>query len=129
ISISGRPGECGAFLALLRTHRKRPCSRAAEQRDELAALHSITLSASASNLSGISRPSAFAVLRLMTSSNLVDCITGKSAGLAPLRMRPAYGRLADTCQSGCFRNSAGHQPHKMREGNRSLVSPDVSPAL
>ena len=25
----------------------------------------------------------------MTSSNLVDCITGKSAGLAPLRMRPA----------------------------------------
>jgi hypothetical protein len=45
--------------------------RAAEQRDEIAALqrcnHSITSSASASNLSGISRPSAFAVLILITS--------------------------------------------------------------
>jgi len=30
-------------------------------------------------------PSAFAVLRLMTSSNLVGCSTGKSPGLAPLQ--------------------------------------------
>ena len=30
---------------------------------------------------------SLAVLRLMTSSNLVDCTTGRSAGLAPLRMR------------------------------------------
>ena len=36
-----------------------------------------------------SRPSALAVLRLMTSSNLVGCTTGRSAGFAPLRMRPA----------------------------------------
>ena len=49
---------------------------------------SITSSARASSLSGTS-PSAFAVLRLMTSSNLVDCTTGSSAGLAPLRIRPA----------------------------------------
>jgi hypothetical protein len=42
---------------------------AAEQRDELARPHSITSSASASNLSGISRPSALAVLKLTTSSN------------------------------------------------------------
>src|SRR5439155_16583242 len=41
---------------------------------------------------------------------------------------PRTFRLADTYQSGCFRNSAGHQPQKMREGNRSLVSPDVSRA-
>ena len=27
--------------------------------------------------------------RLITNSNLVACTTGKSAGLAPLRMRPA----------------------------------------
>ena len=52
-------------------------------------LHSITSSASASSLSGISRPSAFAVLRLITKSNFVDCWTGKSAGFSPLRMRPA----------------------------------------
>src|ERR1700745_2554184 len=63
--------------------------RAAEQRDELAAFHSITSSASASRFGGISRPSVLAVLRLMTSSSLFTCSTGKSAGLMPLRIRPA----------------------------------------
>ena len=38
---------------------------------------------------GIARPSAFAVLRLITSSNLVGCSTGKSAGLAPLSILSA----------------------------------------
>ena len=38
---------------------------------------------------GISRPSAFAVLRLMTSSSLFTCSTGNSAGFTPLRIRPA----------------------------------------
>src|SRR5262245_33111303 len=52
--------------------------------------HSITSSAMASSVAGTSKLSAFAVLRLMTSSNLVDCITGRSAGLSPLRMRPVY---------------------------------------
>jgi hypothetical protein len=33
-------------------------------------------------------PSILAVSALMTSSNLDACTTGKSAGLAPLRMRP-----------------------------------------
>src|SRR5213076_73549 len=62
----------GRSIALLRPCRERPCGRrAAEQRDELAAVHSITSSASASNLSGISRPSAFAVLTLTTSGNFV----------------------------------------------------------
>jgi hypothetical protein len=50
--------------------------------------YSITSSARASSVGGTSRPSAFAVLRLMTSSNLVGCITGKSAGLSPLRILP-----------------------------------------
>src|SRR6266436_2989682 len=39
----------------------------------LASHHSITSSAATSNVSGIVRPSAFAVFRLMTSSNLVGC--------------------------------------------------------
>jgi hypothetical protein len=30
-------------------------------------------------------PSAFAVFKLITSSNLVGCSTGRSAGLAPLK--------------------------------------------
>ena len=50
--------------------------------------YSITSSASASNLSGIARPSIFAVLRLITNSNLVDCSTGRSAGFTPLRIFP-----------------------------------------
>ena len=36
---------------------------------------------------GIVSPRAFDVLRLMTSPNLVGCSTGRSAGLAPLRIR------------------------------------------
>src|SRR5262249_46834458 len=63
-------------------------SRAAEQRDELAARHSITSSATLSNDDGTVRPSILAVWALMTNSNLVDWSTGRSAGLAPLRMRP-----------------------------------------
>jgi hypothetical protein len=63
--------------------------RAAEERDELAADHSITSSAVASSLSGTVRPSAFAVLRLITNSSFVACMTGRSAGFSPLRMRPA----------------------------------------
>src|SRR5262249_2951805 len=73
---------------LLCARRERPCRRAAEQRDELAPLHSITSSARASSVGGTVRPSILAVGTLMTSSNLVDCTTGKSAGFAPLRMRP-----------------------------------------
>src|SRR5262249_27790714 len=46
--------------------------------------HSITSSATASSLSGTVRPSIVAVWALITSSNLLDCTTGKSAGLAPL---------------------------------------------
>src|SRR5262249_60699602 len=76
---------------LLPVRRERPGScRAAEQRDELAAFHSITSSASASTFAGTMRPSILAVEALMTSSNLLDCTTGKSAGFAPLRMRPVY---------------------------------------
>src|SRR5262249_54770402 len=58
---------------LLRPRRERPHSSATEQRDELAALHSITSSARASSLSETVKPSALAVLRLMTSSYLVGC--------------------------------------------------------
>src|SRR6202051_4827155 len=65
----------------------RPCGRAAEQRDELAPFHSITSSARASTVAGTSRPSALAVLRLITNSYLVGACTGRSAGFSPLRMR------------------------------------------
>ena len=38
------------------------------------------------SMGGISTPYAFAVARLMTRSNLVGCWTGKSPGLAPLKI-------------------------------------------
>src|SRR5262249_32049072 len=72
--------------ALLRARRERPRGRAADSQDELAASHSITRSASASSCGGISRPSAFAALRLITSSNFVGCSIGKFAGLAPFNI-------------------------------------------
>src|SRR5262249_50463702 len=94
----GRLGRCSVEISdhryrrLLRARCERPRCRAAEQRDELAALHccghSITSSAKTSNFGGISRPSAFAVFWLITNSNLVGWITGKSPGLAPLRIEP-----------------------------------------
>src|SRR5262249_55475911 len=79
---------------LLRPRRERPYShRAAEERYELAAFHlrdhSITSSARASSDGGTVRPIVLAVWALMTSSNLLACTTGRSAGFAPLRMRPA----------------------------------------
>src|SRR5262249_37157971 len=52
--------------------------------------HSITSSARAISVAGTSRPSALAVLRLITSSNVVGAWTGKSAGFAPRRMRSTY---------------------------------------
>jgi hypothetical protein len=75
------------LLRLRRRAEGRTDSRAAEQRDELAPLHySMTSSAMASTTGGIVRPRALAVLRLMTSSNLVGCSTGISAGCCPFRI-------------------------------------------
>jgi hypothetical protein len=51
-------------------------------------IYSINSSARACTAGDNSRPSAFAVLRLMTNSNLVGRITGRSPGFAPLRMLP-----------------------------------------
>src|SRR5262245_440492 len=49
--------------------------------------YSITSSARASSMGGMVRPSARAVGRLITKSNLVDCATGRSIGFSPFRMR------------------------------------------
>ena len=45
--------------------------------------YSITSSARASNVGGTARPIDFAVLRLITSSNVVGCSIGISVGFAP----------------------------------------------
>jgi hypothetical protein len=46
----------------------------------------LTPSARASSTGEMVRPSALAVIRLMTRSNLVGCWTGNSAGIAPRRI-------------------------------------------
>jgi hypothetical protein len=72
-------------------------SRPAEQRDELAAIHSITSSARASNVGGTVRPSARAVMRLISpvSSGFtfarwrLDCLAGH-VGLEPANPSASY---------------------------------------
>src|SRR6266536_2694926 len=82
-----RQRNCRRFgRPLLRMCCKRPCRRAAEERYERAPFHSITSSARASSMGGISRPKAFAVARLIVSSNFVGRSTGSSSGLAPFRI-------------------------------------------
>jgi hypothetical protein len=49
--------------------------------------HSITSSARAMSVGGTERPSAFAVLRLKTSSNLLGCRIGKLFGFSPQQHR------------------------------------------
>src|SRR5262249_54987905 len=71
----------------LRPRRHAPNERGAQTDKKFpACAHSITSSARASSDCGTVRPSAFAVFRLITSSKLVGRSTGRSAGLAPLRI-------------------------------------------
>src|SRR5262245_35205330 len=58
------------------------------QRGHRETTYSINSVAAASSLRGIVRPRAFAVLRLMTRSNLVGWATGRLAGFSPLRTLP-----------------------------------------
>src|SRR5262249_21823493 len=76
------------FSCLLRARNEGPRRRAAQQRDDLAPIHSMTSSARPSMEIGKVMPSALAVFRLRTSSTFVDCSTGRSPGFSPLRMRP-----------------------------------------
>ena len=85
-------------------------------RDEL--VHSITSSASASSLSGIWRPSALAVLRLITNSNLVACITGRSAGLAPFN--PSNILNAELAVGVDEVGAVAHQPTERRVHSRRV---------
>jgi hypothetical protein len=75
---------------LLSANRQRPGDpRAGQQDQQVASVHSMTSSARARIDGGTVRPSALAVFRLTTSSKVVGCSTGRSAGLVPLRIFPA----------------------------------------
>src|SRR5262249_29442861 len=74
-------------VILLRPRHHRPRRRAAEPGDDLPPVHSITSSARSRIDCGTVRPSALAVLRFTTISNLVGNCTGRSPGFSPCRMR------------------------------------------
>src|SRR5262249_54064403 len=60
--------------------RQRSKDRIPSRRPDKLPPHSITSSARASSVGGTVTPSILAVSALMTSSNLVDCTAGRSAG-------------------------------------------------
>jgi hypothetical protein len=80
-SGKAREPACSADL-LLPGHGRAPLGR-----------YWSTLSARCNSDCGIVSPRAFAVLRLITSSNLVGYSTGRSAGLAPFRILSTYAAL------------------------------------
>ena len=69
-------------------------------------------------MGGIVRPSALAVLRLMTNSTFVDCCTGRSPGFCPLEraqcraLHPAPPPLRSP------QSSSGHPPAQISENRR-----------
>jgi hypothetical protein len=66
-----------------RTRERRLWARSGHQRHYL-----IKSSARPISVFGTLTPSDLAVFRLITSSTLLACCTGRSAGLSPLRTRP-----------------------------------------
>jgi hypothetical protein len=95
LGVLGMPGTT-AYMGLLEIGKPAAgetvvvaaASGAAIPPDKCSIGYSSTSSAMASSPDGTERPSALAVLRLMTKSNLVDCITGMSDGFSPLSTRP-----------------------------------------
>src|ERR1700745_2999835 len=77
--------------------------------------YSMTSSARASSVGGISRPSAFAVLRLITSSNLTD---GKFARVLALRKTIGIGRAAPIIIE--LVNSVGQQAAEFSEDSARI---------
>ena len=67
------------------------------------ASYSIVSSARERSEGGTVRPSALAVLRLITNSYLVALCTGRSAGRSPLRTRSISQRLAGLDRPSQFR--------------------------
>jgi hypothetical protein len=75
------------FFPAAGRRRERTRGRAAEQRYERAAPHSITSSARASSAGGTVRPRPLAVFKLMISSTFVACCTGNAETFSPRRIR------------------------------------------
>ena len=109
---------------LLRACRHRPAPPRRRAAYELPPPHSITSSARASSEGGSSMPSALAVRRLMTSSNLVGCSTGMSLGLAPRRIRSTKSAARRYSSMKSDHTTSDRPPRRALERYRS---PAVAP--
>src|SRR2546425_13000313 len=78
--------SCGGLLVNLHFTAQAPQGDATLLHQCPAPAYLITSSACIRSVGGNVIPRAFAVLRLSTSSNLMGCSTGRSAGLAPFRI-------------------------------------------
>ena len=82
-------------------------------------------SAATSKVCGTVTPSALAVLRLITSSNLVGCWTGRSPGLSPFRIRSTFA-----ADPGYFSSLYGKLiPFDVNQKTGSEVARDVTKSL
>jgi hypothetical protein len=80
VSLDPKSGSIAATHYLTSRANSDSCAAAK------VAAYSITSSATVSSLIGIVKPSALAVLRLITIWKWVGCSTGRSAGLAPFNI-------------------------------------------
>ena len=115
-AVTGRPGQVqevpirdsctAANVTLIGSPRHGRALRATQRKGHAPAPrpdatapngYSMSSSARVSRLAGISIPSAFAVLRLITSSKWFGCSIGSSAGLAPLMILSWRCRMAVRC--------------------------------
>ena len=85
-SLMSASTSCGHAAQFAFGQQGANCGR--EQMQQMIVVYSITSSARPSSGSGKVSPSVLATLRLMMSWILVSCMTGKSAGFAPFRIRP-----------------------------------------
>ena len=81
VRFTPKSGHCRATLGCPLCAKSRLVHRSKKD------CYSITSVAAVISVGGTVRPRAFAVFKLITSSNLVGACTGMSAGFSPLRMR------------------------------------------
>jgi hypothetical protein len=83
-----RPVEPKQYVLLDRALLPRPATRmcALCQKQTSDHPYSITSSARAMTVAGISRPMAFAVFRLIANSNVTGCAIGRSPALVPRKI-------------------------------------------
>jgi hypothetical protein len=93
--------------------------KAAVSNRSKATPYSITSSAAASSVGGTVRLSILAVSALMTSSILLACTTGRSAGLAPLRTAGVDPNLTKRL---CNVGTAAEKAAALLAARRSLAS-------